>query len=231
MTGFCVMGLHEGTRPKSPKGVSMKVCTLWTERTAGITVVPACGCKCHREVDKIFEAAGMERRPMDNPEYREPQSPYIIPDPVEVALRNTEEQESRSSNYQPVTLLDELPKMYRGTPTGKRQRGQLEDEVLQVCTAFMRGDLEVETLTSKVIAVEIDSDSPPSVGAIGAVFERWTQLGFANCEKGPVRFVSFTAVGLEKGLDRMKHEAKANRKKREQESQRTFRPRTEKKKR
>jgi len=215
VTGFCLVGAHEGMRPKF-SGVPAKTCENWAGyHDPQYGDIPACTCKCHVEITEMYNITGLERITADNPEYRTPRSPYYMPDPLEISRRSSSVladddgpvQSARPAIVSPV--LPMLPAPSRPpTPTGKRARGQLEDEVLRVCGAFVRGELEHEILTPAAIAREIDEVEPPSVGAIGAVFDRWVKIGFARCEKGPVRFEAFTLEGAEKGLEYMKSKVK-----------------------
>ena len=48
----------------------------------------------------------------------------------------------------------------------------------------------------------------PSTGAIGAVWDRWSKLGFAKQEKQPVRFLDFEGQGTWDELQILKAKAK-----------------------
>lgn len=195
-TGFCAIGFCEGHEVKDGVGKYALTCSFWK----------VCPCKCHTDLDKMFAAAEMPRQPVENPKYVKPKSIYVMPDPVEVITKGEDIPEKRS-------LLEDAPtKEFIETSTGGRQKGQLEYQVLEVCRMFTKGELEVEQLTPRVIGEHIEPDAPPSAGAIGAVFDRWVKMGFANCERGPVRFVSFTVEGLQHGLDYMKAKARRERK-------------------
>ena len=198
ITGFCGIGCHEGMRPRGHTGAPLKVCTFWIE----------CVCECHANVTKMFEMTGRERMPLQNPEYEDPKSTYIMPTFEEIAkARLAEESNKVVTLRKPIEVVE--TQTFDATPTGKRARGQLEDQVLLVCSQFVRGQLEIEVLTPQLVARSIDEVEPPSVGAIGAVFDRWTRIGFARCAKKPVRFESFTAEGLEHGLEYMKDKFKS----------------------
>lgn len=211
-TGFCGVGLHEGTKPKSKNGTPMKVCDFWID----------CKCKCHEQITKMHTLTETERVPHQNPDYNTPKSPYVIPRPDEYGLLKVAE----TVAAEPVIRnpLEAAPKRFDATPTGKRARGELEDEVLAVCGSFVRGELPYETLTPKDIAFEIDKFNPPSVGAIGAVFERWVTYGFARIEKRPVSFLSFTLEGMMHGLEYLKAKHKREAKLKQGNEARTLRP-------
>lgn len=213
ITGFCGVGLHEGTSPKSHSGTPMKVCVAWMQ----------CACKCHGELTKMHELVGTDRVPHQNQHYSPPHNPYVMPTLEErAAFHSIGEEKPAPVQRNP---LEAEAKRFNSTPTGKRARGQLEDEVLAVCSSFVRGELPYEDLTPKEIAREIDKFDPPSVGAIGAVFDRWVALGFARCDKKPVRFLSFTIEGMTQGLDFLKDKAKREAKLKQGAASRTLRAR------
>ena len=155
----------------------------------------------------MFEAANLPRIPMQNPDYREPVNSFILPSKEErIAAIVAEKMERIQQAERPLDVVKFA--QFEDTPSGKRARGQLEDEVLYVCSQFSRGELDEEILTPAIIGALIDESNPPSVGAIVAVFNRWTKIGFANYAQKPLRFESFTAAGLERGLQKMKVEFK-----------------------
>lgn len=209
-TGFCGAGLHEGTRPKSPSGKPMKVCTA----------VGLCTCACHQKIDKMYQMTGVERVVQQNPDYQPAQN---------VDLSWMEQLESKVAaspllpGYAVMPPAVEAPSVvvptgadsgpvpvpaYAATPSGIRARGQLEHQVYAVCQRFMMGEIQ-ELMTPKLIALEIDPEDPPSVGAIGAVLGRWEQYGFAVIHKNPIRFAMFTREGIAKGLEKMRADFKA----------------------
>lgn len=199
-SGYCAIGWCEGSASKDSTGKYVKTCHLWQN----------CNCDCHITVDKMFQIANAPRILLDNPKYVRPKSPFVMPGALSgdlLALGDTRHEGHVLTLSAPM-IGAVKPVGYSETASGNRARGQLESEVLRVCQQFTRGQIEVEDLTPKIIALEIDEIEPPSVGAIGAVFDRWTKIGFANCETKPVRFVSFTVDGLMHGLDAMKERAR-----------------------
>lgn len=211
-SGFCNSGWHEGTTAQDGSGQYVRTCHLWNK----------CNCDCHVQMDKMFQMTGEQRILVENPKYKPVKSPFIMPNPLEIAEIRRKEEEDRAQR----SIAAKSAGHFKETASGHRQRGQLEYEVLRVCQQFSRGLIEVEVLTPNVIANEIDEIEPPSVGAIGAVFDRWTKLGFANCEKKPVRFTSFTVDGQLHGLDAMKAKAKQDNKRKLAEANRgKLRPR------
>lgn len=219
-TGFCQVGFHEGTKAKGASGKPVMTCAS----------VDICHCKCHATITAMFEQAGLPRVVQVNPEYQVDRSRYVMPDPVEVEAQRAANR-LPSPDAQVKVALPRNPlevttaPTYNETPTGKRARGQLEAQVLAVCSAFTRGLIEEEFLTPVVIGNEIDEVEPPSAGAIGAIFNRWVEIGFAVCEKGPVRFVAFTPDGVIKGLEALRIEHKSKARLKEANDGRQLRPR------
>ncbi len=212
-SGYCAIGWCEGTNSVDAKGTPVKTCPHWMK----------CNCDCHEKLDKMFAMTDTPRIEIENPKYSTPKSQYWMPDRSMSGL--TVEDENGEEVQRATTLLEtRVSKHFNDTETGKRARGKLEYEVLDVCRNFAKGLLEVEVLTPTTIAMEIDEVEPPSVGAIGAVFDRWVKLGFAVCEKSPVRFTSFTADGLQYGLETLKSRAKRNKKNAIASQARTLRP-------
>lgn len=202
VTGFCLNRFCEGTSPTNHKGQAMMVCTFWVASDKGAV----CSCKCHARVTQMFEAVGMPRIPMQNPHYDPPRNEFIVPTAEERIAAKMAASPSQVGVARPAEVI--RTNHFDETPTGKRARGQLEDEVLLICSQFTRGELDEEFLTPAIIAKMIDDLNPPSVGAIGAVFERWEKIGFAHCPKKPVRFQSFTVDGMQYGLAYLKNKAK-----------------------
>lgn len=202
-TGFCSSGLCEGTRPKSPSGKPMKVCDF----------VDVCSCECHKKISKMYELAGVDRIVQQNPEYqpylgpdlswlqdeRVPPAPVVPAQPFTLSAPNSVG-ESHTAGTMAVPDADRPSR-------DNRLRGWLEYEVKSITDRKMSGEID-ETLTPKLLAILIDPEDPPSVGAVGAVLDRWVEIGFAQVNKHPVRFVSYTVKGMTLGLDRMKADAK-----------------------
>ncbi|QDF18281.1 hypothetical protein SEA_DAKITI_68 [Gordonia phage Dakiti] len=203
-TGFCDIGSCEGTAPVSPSGKPMKVCTMHE----------ICECSCHTKFDRMYKMANTERRVHQNPNY----VPYQYPDLSEYLTPTVELEgaslsvgvdarvpRERPSESAPGLL--ELAPVYTGTPTGQRQRGQLEAEVQQVCHRAMMGEFD-ELMTPQVIAELIDHENPPSTGAIGAVFNRWERIGYAKIHRKPLYFQHLTVEGMRDGLEALRRRAK-----------------------
>lgn len=205
-TGFCGVGLCEGTKPRSPSGKAMKVCVA----------VDICTCDCHTKISKMYALAKMERILQQNPDYefvygpdlgwikdeRVPPVPFVPAQPFTLSSV-----EDAGEGHTAGTMADtdeDRPDRYN------RRRGWLENEVKVITDRYMSGEIG-ESLTPKLLAVLVDPEDPPSVGAVGAVLDRWVEIGFAKVNKHPVRFVSYTVQGMSLGLERMKSDAKQNR--------------------
>lgn len=210
ITGFCGMGQHEGTRPRSYSGLPMKTC----ERTYSNRWKSwDCICKCHKDLDMLFEMSGMPRVIQVNPEY--------IPVTVSIVMPTLEERAARFKTKDVVpprvvesALPDRVPatieRRFAPTASGRAGRGELELLVKKECDQWVLDNPE-ESCTPSYISERIAHDlgiKAPSVGAISAVFDRWTKLGFALIGKKPTRFVGYMPDGVKYGLEGLKDKAR-----------------------
>jgi hypothetical protein len=188
MSGFCSIGSHEGTRPKSPTGTPLKVCEMWE----------LCTCDCHVTITKMCEMTGQPRIPMPNPEYVHPERTYWMPsDDPTYAMPTAAPEISEGA----VAVAE---RVVQTTATGRTQRGGLEFWVQRECLAWMVDRDPEYGITVKILSEEIgriEGIKPPSQGAIGAVFDRWVKYGYAVIERVPVRFVGLTPDGETNGLE------------------------------
>jgi len=160
----------------------------------------------------MFEMSGEPREPLQNALY-EPVPPPDLSflDELDMLIASTggpgiiTEPLQRPSTDTPG--LWEPARTFTPTPTGRRQRGQLEAEVLLICNKFMNGEI-TEMVTPQYISTAIDPNDPPSVGAINAIFYRWEDLGFIRIHRKPLALIRITNEGVEKGLEYMKQRAK-----------------------
>lgn len=203
-TGFCGMGQHEGTAPVAYNGKPMKVCVAYE----------ICTCSCHEKFNSMYKMANTERRVHQNPNY-EPvmhpsyaeyfsESEELLGTPMGAGSTTTRVMEKPSET---APGLLESARSFTVTPSGYRQRGQLEVEVQQVCNRAMMGEFD-EHCTPQFIAQQIDPDNPPSTGAIGAVFNRWERIGYAKIHRKPLYFQHLTVEGMRDGLEALKRKAK-----------------------
>lgn len=210
VTGFCDSGWHEGTKA-----------TDWRGRPAGTCkFFQTCPCECHNEIGKLFELTGTERILVDSSGYVPDLGGFVMPDvgmddpsfiraDSDPASGLQEARDSTASGLESVAGTP-APARFAPTPTGRAARGQLEwwvHEQVRIWTVEGYDFACTPVWISKEIGRDQGID-PPSVGAISAVFERWSNLGFAIIEKKPTRFAGLTEDGKTKGLDRMKAEAK-----------------------
>lgn len=235
----------EGTKPVTRDGTPMPVCLDWEN----------CPCKCHELVTQMYEMAEMEREPAEqSAEYlalqheRSAQLTLMLDSVYALTVRSRALSSSDgpdvhpgdegpfngtpSAQDGPVSTLSALVParpVFTRTPTGRRARGQLEYDVLQVCREYAEGVWEWEACTPKAVAEQIgkmNSVEPPSTGAINAVWDRWEKIGFAEQAKKPSRFVKFTGENTDMALDRMKGATKRAKKMAQAEQKRgVLRPR------
>lgn len=202
-TGFCSNGWCEGSKAKDWRGNPAPTCAFILE----------CPCSCHDDLDKLFLLTEKERMVVESSGYSVPERTFWLPsDDPEPPLSPTNGTdtptivESPAPDRVPATIVHD----FNPTETGRAARGELESWVKQHCDIWLidePGDL----CTPQYLANEIARDlgiAPPSVGAIGAVFDRWVRLGFAVCLKKPVRFERYTDEGIKLGLEVMKAQAK-----------------------
>lgn len=206
-TGFCYNGWHEGSKAVDWRGNPVPTCEMFT----------TCPCDCHTQLGKLFEMTDSERILVSVSGYVADKGDFVMPDPSIVASRyNAEDDtppvlvESPAPDRVPATLA----RSYAPTASGRAARGELESWVKRHCDVWLieyDGQYEDNPCTPTYLANEIaraEGINPPSVGAISAVFDRWTKLGFAVTAKKPTRFVRYTDEGIELGLERMKDNAK-----------------------
>ena len=208
-SGFCnghnKVAQCEGTRPSSG-GKALPVCPFWD----------SCPCECHRTVDLMFEATGLERQFMPNPDYI-PEKGHWLPPKVEDPVTGTD----ASGHVGPSAPVDDEhaapaplaparpPLVERRTPLGYAGRGTLEAQVWE-CVTALGGEPDTKSV-SEWIATKY-SIPTPSRGAIQAVWIRWEKLGFASWTKKPVRFTGFKNDGSWPELERLKASNKQQKK-------------------
>jgi hypothetical protein len=196
VTGFCSIGSHEGTKPKSPSGKPMKVCEAWE----------TCSCDCHASITKMCEMVGQPRLPMPNPEYVTPERTYWMPrDEPGFGLPEAHPE----INAGGVAVAE---KVITVTATGRTQRGGLEFWVQRECLAWLVDRDPEYGMPVRILSDEIgriEGINPPSQGAIAAVFDRWVKYGYAIIsEDRPKRFLGLTEQGEKMGLDWCRANAK-----------------------
>lgn len=158
----------------------------------------------------------MERVLVEKSEYHTPERAFWMPsdDPEYWATARS------SDNGAPVPVLVQSPipdavpatvrRSYAPTATGRAARGELESWVKDACDVWLVEGYDfycTPVWLSEEIAIT-QAIKAPSVGAISAVFERWSKLGFASIEKKPTRFIKYTDQGVKLGLEQMKARSK-----------------------
>lgn len=204
-SGFCDSGWHEGDAPKDFQGGPAPSCKLWM----------ICPCECHIKYDKMFLMSEMERQLVYNSKYVFHDT-FSRPTPEERALAYARDHAPRGSepvivpshapDLVPATLVREFPP----TQSGRAARGELEAWVRKSCDDWAV-DKPPEFCTPLYISDDIAREqgiNPPSTGAITAVLDRWSILGFARIDRKPIRFVEYTKEGISVGLETLKLRAK-----------------------
>lgn len=92
--------------------------------------------------------------------------------------------------------------------SGRRSRGQLEDMVDVLCKRWLVGgssqDEHHRCTAEALAAASMAHDGrPTSTGAVSAILRKWAELGYAEVEEKPMRFVGLTARGMELGLEEL----------------------------
>lgn len=206
-TGFCSNGWHEGSKSKDWRGNPVPTCEFYL----------TCPCDCHDKLGKLFEMTDQERILVDSSGYVPPKRTYWMPsdDPLPpLSKGNDPERPTLVESPAPDIVPPTIRRNFAPTPTGRAARGELELWVKQQCDIWLI-DKPGDLCTPSYLAAEIARDqgiAPPSVGAISSVFERWVKLGFAVVAKKPTRFVGYTDEGRELGLEKMKADAKREKK-------------------
>lgn len=208
ITAWCQQKQCEGTKPRNWKGDPLPTCRM----------VEICEHECHKLLDKMFSDAGVPRVVQSNPEYRPQSTTFWLPswdarsDVAALESGTGMDTQPYASSPAAANVAAPVARPATRTPTGRKARGQLEYEVLAICREWSQGVWEWEHCTPKVVSERIgkvNSAEPPSVGAIGAIFDRWEKLGFARQAKKPVRFLEFVdSDGSDAALDRIKAELK-----------------------
>lgn len=198
-TGWCQNGWHEGIKAKNAVGNPVPTCKMYL----------TCACKCHRDLDLMFNMAEKMRELVNKSEYHTPARTWWMPSDEPLAPLSTVAVagapvmvESAAPGYVPPTMARE----YGPTATGRAARGELESWVKTKCDEWMIEKYQfpcTPAWLSEEIA-EWQEVKAPSVGAINAVFNRWKDLDFAHIRTKPVRFTGYTEAGVQYGLEGLK---------------------------
>ncbi|HEY6021866.1 MAG TPA: hypothetical protein VIY48_18980 [Candidatus Paceibacterota bacterium] len=209
-SGFCQKGWCEGSNPTTYSGEPAPTCRIWQ----------TCPCDCHKMYDLMFAQSGLARELVNNSHWKPPQGLYWMPSPEErmALLASSRPGVTDAPQLVESPLPDAVPatlrRSYGATTTGRAARGELEAWVEEQCSIWVVEN-DGSLCTPQMISAEIgrkEGIKPPSVGAIGAVFDRWVRIEFATVERKPVRFTGFTELGVKLGLEGCKDRAKRNKK-------------------
>lgn len=111
-----------------------------------------------------------------------------------------------SESGQPWDWTVPKPRLYPRTESGRRARGQLEDMVDRWCKAWLvKGATVLHPCTARWLAEVTSSEDgkPTSQGSVRGILLRWRDIGYADIEEDPTRFVGFTVDGMRYGYEEM----------------------------
>lgn len=233
-TGLCINGQCEATKPKSSSGKPMPVCLVWEW----------CKCNCHKQITDMYELAGLSREePEQNPDFRPNKSDFYMPSPYagmpDTGLSSPDGATTLPGDERAVVIPPNdahglvsgrhgtVTPLFADTPSGRRARGKLEYEVLDVCADWSRDVFDWEACTPKNISEEIGKRLEaecPSTGAIVEVFKRWDKLDFASYEKKPIQFASFLMDPSLATLNMLKSRVRSEKRRTRSDMKRGVRP-------
>lgn len=195
-TGFCLQGWCEGTKPTSYSGRPAPTCKF---------AFGGCACKCHAEIDRMFEIAGLPREVQDLSGYEPLPSRFVMPDRLALAEERLRA-DARSKVAPSPDAVRVAGHAFEPTPTGIRAPGQLEYTVLSELQAWLDQTFSWLPATPKRLSEVIGDKNPPapSSGAIHAIFVRWQSMGFCKFQNRPAAFQGFVNEGTVEELDLLK---------------------------
>jgi hypothetical protein len=216
VSGFCneygKIGQHEGMKPEAG-GKPMPTCKFWD----------SCPCKCHYDIDRMYQMIGQPRTAPVEDEYKPDIGHFVLPEePLPVHADALSSANGVNGHAIPEGIGAPVPRAVRiaslpPTPSGRRHRGQLEYDVLDICERWMDDENVFgadkhpgpEQCTPKWVAEVIADEQnvpTPSTGAIQAVWDRWEKLGICTQAKKPARFTGWVGEfnGTAAMLDRIK---------------------------
>ena len=188
VTGHCAVGNCYGAKNTTADGKRLLPSCQWKYEYRGNMIV--CTHSCHNDVSEMLALIEeMYSLSSGNPD-------LDLPSPVPPQLREAMTYVARIDDrpvYTPLLTVPTLdgPRTFEPTPTGRAARGELEEKVrLAIIKVY-----GFEGLTPETIAVLVNKDDPPSVGAIHAILTRWEERSLAIIARKPMRFVEFTELG------------------------------------
>lgn len=194
VTQHCVAGNCEGTKNKSKTGASFHACRGKYSYRGGSLVVE-CSHKCHEDMRKLRELAGLPE-----PDYTQS---FAVPSSSLAGLAHTVREPAEGTDdgdtgtdVRAALGRTSKPTFDQPTESGRLQRGQLEQRVYNICK--MGPNQNVKTICT-FIGMQFPGEEP-SAGAVTAVLRRWEASGLATIAENPLRCVEFSdhvkAVGL-----------------------------------
>lgn len=167
-----------------------------------------CGCACHRYIRGLTPDTREFDFPIDRE--RDPLQPTLAEELREWA-RARESERPRLGPVVPVVVPTVTADSI--SDNGRRMRGALELQVLDICQKYDSGELLVDDglLTTLAVSEAVAKEygcTPPSQGAVHYVWTGWEEIDFAWFGKKPYRFMTFTDVGKTIGLEQLKERAR-----------------------
>lgn len=209
LTGFCLAGWHEGTRPKTRTGEPVKTCPLFLD----------CPCKCHIDLDELFALSERPRELVTNPDYQPVITHNVIRPTVTAPsiLSGDTVQAGVIVSPAPGIVPGEKVKEFSDTKSGRIQRGQLEYWTKAAIDVWVieygtQPEGRRPACTPTWICEQIslaEGIAPPLTGGVNHIFRRWEELGIATFGGKPTRFCAYTQEAIELGIDRMRDRVKS----------------------
>lgn len=236
VTGWCQNGWCEGVADvPGRKGLPTPRCKgLYESQAAGKKVETICAHDCHKSITEMYETAGIPREwPMsqwseEDMRLRRESGDLYDPRVLEACLEDSRRRSvvvldeqaltpvPTLAEREVVTTLEDIlpPNPYVGDPSrrdaGYRPKGQLLFDVKIAVDGWVLGaHPHIPVLNTSSIASLVNEKMPPSTGAITNILQRWRQVGFANIEERPWRFLSYTEIGVKMGFDELAASYKA----------------------
>lgn len=236
ITGWCSSGWCEGVQTIAGRdGKPTPRCKgLFESEVAGRKKELICDCDCHRRITEMYETAGLPREwppsqwsEEDMKLRREAGEVFdykVLAECIDVSRRRTileldaeaTEPVPTLAEREEVTSLDGVLPPHphiedpRRRDAGYRPKNQLLFDVkIAVDTWVLGAHPHIKMLNTMAIARLVNPKMPPSTGAITNILRRWERVGFANIGEGPLRFLSYTKAGVERGFDALEESYKA----------------------
>ncbi|MFD5451633.1 MULTISPECIES: hypothetical protein [Streptomyces] len=236
ITGWCQNGWCEGVAviPGREGKPTPRCKGLYETNSGGTRRETICDHDCHKAITEMYDTAGLPREWPTSQwtagdeklrrESGEIYDPKILEECIDASRRRSilvlDEDAmtpaptlAERAEPQPVGgVLPPHPHVEdpRKREAGYRPRNQLLYDVKIAVDMWVIGGFpEIEVLNTSAIASLVNEKMPPSTGAITNILRRWERVGFANIGEKPLRFLSYTKVGVEQGFDALEASYKA----------------------